>query len=83
MEKIFEIHVDMCKVFTNAKRLEILNTLMNKRDDGKRIDQEDWPKQGQFIAVYEYLEIEGSGSEQARKGPYLLSNLESQDHSGL
>jgi len=30
MEKIFEIHADICKVFTNAKRLEILNTLMNK-----------------------------------------------------
>ena len=30
MEKIFEIHADICKVFTNAKRWEILNTLMNK-----------------------------------------------------
>jgi len=30
MEKIFEIQADICKVFTNAKRLEILNTLMDK-----------------------------------------------------
>src|SRR4030065_1534310 len=30
MEKIFELHADVCKVFSNAKRLEILNTLRNK-----------------------------------------------------
>jgi len=30
MEKIFELHADVCKVFTNAKRLEILNTLRDK-----------------------------------------------------
>ncbi len=27
MEQIFELHADVCKVFSNAKRLEILNTL--------------------------------------------------------
>jgi ArsR family transcriptional regulator len=27
MEMIFELHADVCKVFSNAKRLEILNTL--------------------------------------------------------
>jgi len=27
MEKIFELHADVCKVFSNAKRLEILNAL--------------------------------------------------------
>ena len=27
MESIFELHADVCKVFSNAKRLEILNTL--------------------------------------------------------
>jgi ArsR family transcriptional regulator len=30
MEKIFELHADVCKVFSNAKRLEILNTLRDK-----------------------------------------------------
>lgn len=30
MEKIFEIHADVCKVFSNAKRLEILNTLRDR-----------------------------------------------------
>jgi ArsR family transcriptional regulator len=30
MEKIFELHADVCKVFSNAKRLEILNTLRGK-----------------------------------------------------
>lgn len=29
MEKIFDLHADVCKVFSNAKRLEILNTLRN------------------------------------------------------
>ena len=30
MEKIFDLHADVCKVFSNAKRLEILNTLRDK-----------------------------------------------------
>jgi DNA-binding transcriptional ArsR family regulator len=30
VEKIFELHADVCKVFSNAKRLEILNTLRDK-----------------------------------------------------
>ena len=30
MEKIFELHADVCKVFSNTKRLEILNTLRDK-----------------------------------------------------
>jgi len=30
MEEIFEMHADICKVFSNAKRLEILNTLRHK-----------------------------------------------------
>jgi ArsR family transcriptional regulator len=30
MEKIFELHADVCKVFSNSKRLEILNTLRDK-----------------------------------------------------
>src|SRR4030066_2466680 len=30
MEKSFELHADVCKVFSNAKRLEILNTLRDK-----------------------------------------------------
>jgi ArsR family transcriptional regulator len=30
MEKIFELHADVCKVFSNAKRLEILNVLRNR-----------------------------------------------------
>jgi ArsR family transcriptional regulator len=30
MEKIFELHADICKVFSNAKRLEILNTLRDR-----------------------------------------------------
>jgi ArsR family transcriptional regulator len=30
LEKIFELHADVCKVFSNAKRLEILNVLRNR-----------------------------------------------------
>jgi DNA-binding transcriptional ArsR family regulator len=30
MEQIFELHADVCKVFSNAKRLEILNTLRQR-----------------------------------------------------
>jgi DNA-binding transcriptional ArsR family regulator len=30
MQKIFELHADMCKVFSHAKRLEILNLLRNR-----------------------------------------------------
>src|SRR4030066_1278306 len=30
MEKIFELHADVCKGFSNAKRLEILNTLRDR-----------------------------------------------------
>jgi ArsR family transcriptional regulator len=30
MENIFELHADVCKVFSNGKRLEILNTLRDK-----------------------------------------------------
>jgi ArsR family transcriptional regulator len=30
MEKIFELHADVCKVFSNGKRLEILSILRNK-----------------------------------------------------
>ena len=27
MDKIFELHADVCKIFSNAKRLEIINML--------------------------------------------------------
>jgi len=30
MEKIFELHADVCKIFSHAKRLEILHTLRDK-----------------------------------------------------
>ena len=30
MENIFELHADVCKVFSNSKRLEILNTLRDR-----------------------------------------------------
>jgi ArsR family transcriptional regulator len=30
MEKLFELHADVCKVFSNSKRLEILNTLRDR-----------------------------------------------------
>ncbi len=30
MEKIFELHADVCKIFSSPKRLEILNTLKDK-----------------------------------------------------
>jgi len=30
MKKIFELHADVCKVFSNAKRLEVLNILRDK-----------------------------------------------------
>ncbi len=37
MEKIFELHADVCKVFSNAKRLEILNTLRDKEMTGSEL----------------------------------------------
>ena len=30
MEKIFELHADVCKIFSSPKRLEILNTLKDR-----------------------------------------------------
>ncbi len=35
-KKIYEIHADMCRVFTNPKRLEILNLL---RDGEKSVNE--------------------------------------------
>ena len=37
MEKIFELHADVCKVFSNAKRLEILNTLRQGEMTGSEL----------------------------------------------
>ena len=30
MEKVFELHADVCKIFSNAKRLEIINMLKDQ-----------------------------------------------------
>ncbi len=30
MERIYELHADICKIFSNSKRLEIINTLRDK-----------------------------------------------------
>ncbi len=30
MERIYELHADICKIFSNSKRLEIINTLKDK-----------------------------------------------------
>ncbi len=30
MEKIYELHADLCKIFSNAKRLEIIHTVKDK-----------------------------------------------------
>jgi len=30
MERIYELHADLCKIFSNAKRLEIINSLKDK-----------------------------------------------------
>ena len=30
MEKIYELHADICKIFSNAKRLEVINALKDK-----------------------------------------------------
>jgi DNA-binding transcriptional ArsR family regulator len=30
MEQIYELHADICKIFSNAKRLEIINALKDK-----------------------------------------------------
>ena len=30
MEPIYELHADLCKIFSNAKRLEIINALKDK-----------------------------------------------------
>jgi len=30
MENIYEFHADLCKIFSNAKRLEIINTIKDK-----------------------------------------------------
>ena len=30
MEEIYELHANICKIFSNAKRLEIINTLKDK-----------------------------------------------------
>ena len=60
MEKIYELQADICKIFSNAKRLEIINALKDRRDVGQRIDREDRSQQGQSFPAYERLEVEGS-----------------------
>ena len=30
MEKVYELHADVCKIFSNAKRLEIINMLRDR-----------------------------------------------------
>jgi len=30
LEKIYELHADICKIFSNPKRLEIINTLKDR-----------------------------------------------------
>jgi ArsR family transcriptional regulator len=30
VQKIYELHADLCKIFSNAKRLEIINSLNDK-----------------------------------------------------
>jgi len=30
LDKIYELHADICKIFSNSKRLEIINTLKDK-----------------------------------------------------
>ena len=30
MENIYELHADLCKIFSNAKRLEIINAMKDK-----------------------------------------------------
>jgi ArsR family transcriptional regulator len=30
MESIYELHADLCKIFSNAKRLEIINSMKDK-----------------------------------------------------
>jgi DNA-binding transcriptional ArsR family regulator len=30
MEQIYELHADLCKIFSNAKRIEIINVLKDK-----------------------------------------------------
>jgi len=30
MEQIYELHADICKIFSNAKRLEIINAMKDK-----------------------------------------------------
>ncbi len=30
MEKLYELHADLCKTFSNAKRLEIIDSLKNR-----------------------------------------------------
>ena len=40
MEKIYELHADICKIFSNPKRLEIINTLKDRElSAGELIDK--------------------------------------------
>ncbi len=40
MEKIYELHADICKIFSNAKRLEIINALKDRElSAGELIDK--------------------------------------------
>ena len=37
MEQIYELHADLCKVFSNAVRLEIINTLKDKEMSAREL----------------------------------------------
>ncbi|HIH31972.1 TPA: winged helix-turn-helix transcriptional regulator [Candidatus Woesearchaeota archaeon] len=60
MNKIYELHADMCKVFSNPTRLEILNLLRDKEMSVTELIQKTYLSQAnisQHLAIMKYKGI--------------------------
>ena len=83
MEYIFELHADVCKVFSNAKRLEILNTLRDKEMTASDLIEKIGLSKANLSQHMSILRSKGVVVTKMGGSQYLLSYLESQDHTGL
>ena len=57
MKSIFKLQADICKIFANDKRLEIINLLKDKEISNQEIMRETGLSKVSMIAAYECIEI--------------------------
>jgi len=59
MEKIFELHADVCKIFSSPKRLEILNTLKDKEMSASELIQKTGISKANLSQHMNVLKLKG------------------------